>query len=203
VSASQIRPPRQSVGVYWRSPAQRCRRQRRRCDANLALYFPVMLRSALVMMAPTTPLDMIGLHIGGQSVPACPKNLVELTSNQFDGVEIDEVEIREISHFGAVPVNFETGALRWTPPALRLQRVRRVCFPPNASMRRERAFWRFVPSVVPVGKQHKICVAHRSKFGVQLPKWVMDGRSDSVTGMSEVTSTADVPRLGSPLRLGP
>src|SRR5215475_5950649 len=31
--------------------------------------------------------------------------------------------------------------------------------------------------------------------------WVTDGRSDSVTGMSEVTSTEDVPRRGSPLRL--
>jgi hypothetical protein len=31
--------------------------------------------------------------------------------------------------------------------------------------------------------------------------WVMDGRSDSVNGRSGVTSTADVPRRGSPLRL--
>jgi hypothetical protein len=33
--------------------------------------------------------------------------LVELTNNQFD--QFDEVEIREVSYFGAVPMNFESG----------------------------------------------------------------------------------------------
>jgi hypothetical protein len=76
-----------------------------------------------------------------------------------------EIEIVEVSYFGAVPMNtVKAATLRWTPPALRLHWVRMACFPPNTSMRPERALWRFVPSVVAVGKHRKVCVAHRSKF---------------------------------------
>jgi hypothetical protein len=47
---------------------------------------------------------MIGPTSEAKPSRPCSKNLIELTNNQFD-----EVEIREVSYFGAVP---KTAALR-------------------------------------------------------------------------------------------